>query len=177
MAEPAVQARLLPGMALGPGHADARALLVAWFLRKATYGLFFLGVIAAVVVERGAEVEMNVSDLGAAWDGLRSPAAGMAGAIVLRVVVSVAGLVMAYPLARRYEDGLAPRTNIGRTLGIWLDRLKVTRAYRSLRWTHHVRQAAVERLPGRWWSRGDPVIDVANIALAIAAVAVLLAVA
>jgi hypothetical protein len=48
--------------------------------------------------------------------------------------------------------------------------------FRSLRWTHHVRQVALQRLEpsGRWVSRVDPVMDLANITLWVVAVASLI---
>ena len=85
--------------------------------------------------------------------------------------------MLALPLARAYEVGLAPRTNFGSGIGHLLDRLNLARGYRALRWTHHVRQLALERLgdTGRKLARLDPIMDVANIALWVIAVIALVA--
>ena len=81
-------------------------------------------------------------------------------------------LWLAYPLARSYEVGLSARTGFGSGIGKWLDRLQLARAFRALRWTHHVRQVALQRLgpSRRWVSRVDPVMDIANISLWVIAV-------
>jgi small-conductance mechanosensitive channel len=103
---------------------------------------------------------------------LWSPLAGIVLAILIRLVSNVVGLLLAWPLARDYEIGLAPRTNVGKEIGIWFDRLHLARAFRSLRWTHHVRQLALSRLGslGGVLGRLDPIMDATNITLWVAAI-------
>ncbi|MCU0259419.1 MAG: hypothetical protein MUE78_00225, partial [Ilumatobacteraceae bacterium] len=93
-------------------------------------------------------------------------------AILIRVTANSAGLLLAWPLTRAYEEGLAPRTNVGKSIGTWFDRLHLARAFRSLRWTHHVRQLALARLgpAGRRVGRLDPIMDVTSIALWVIAI-------
>ena len=55
------------------------------------------------------------------------------------------------------------------------DRMHVARAYRSLRWTHHVRREAIGRLgpnASRRVAKIDPSMDIANISTAVLAVIV-----
>lgn len=171
-------ARIVPDAALRPGLGDARVLLALWYVRKSTYWLFGLGCCIAALGYRANTVTVGSASPAEIWDELHSPLAGVALALILRLFAATAGLLITYPLARAYEIGLEPRANVGRTIGILLDRYKVMRAYRALRWTHHVRLLAIRRL-GRTGARLahlDPVMDVANIALLTTA-AVALAVA
>jgi hypothetical protein len=171
-------ARIVPEAALRPGLGDARALLALWYVRKSSYWVFGLGVTIAALVYRADTIDVGTASPATIWDELRSPLAGVALAVILRLFSAGAGLLITYPLARAYEIGLEPRTNTGRTIGILLDRYKVMRAYRALRWTHHVRLAALRRLgaAGQRLARLDPIMDVANIAL-IATAFVALAIA
>ncbi len=166
---------LRPEAALRPGSGDALALLAIWYVRKSFYWLLWLGIIGAAVVGRVNEVSVGVDSPSVYWEELLSPLAGIVLAFASRLTAAVVALGLAYPLAREYEAGLAPRTNFGKSVGILFDRLRVTRAYRSLRWTHHVRQAAIARLgrTGAGLSRLDTIIDVANIALFVLALVAL----
>jgi hypothetical protein len=170
-----VTRRIDPEAALRPVRSDPLALLIVWFVRKSFYWVLFLGVLIAAALNRVDEVGDTFDSAGTAAQRLASPLAAIVVALLLRFGSSFAALVLAYPLARDYERGLAPRTNVGKSIGTLLDRLKVARAYRSLRWTHHVRQAAVVRLgrTGRRLSRLDPILDVLNIGMFVAAFAML----
>ena len=163
-----------------PGRGDARTLMTLWFLRKSTYWIFWLGLIAAALARREANIEVTGSaSPRKLWDELHSPLAGVALAVLVRLFTAGAGLLVTYPLARDYETGLEPRTNFGKSIGIVLDRYKVMRAFRALRWTHHVRQVALRNLgaAGPRVARLDPIMDVANITLPFVAVAVIAATA
>jgi hypothetical protein len=174
-----VSPRIVPEAAMRPGRGDARALMTLWFLRKSTYWLFWLGAIAAVLVHRADRISSGSSSPQDLWDELHSPLAGIALAVLLRLFTAGAGLLVTYPLARDYEIGLEPRTNFGKSIGIALDRYKVMRAFRALRWTHHVRQIALRNLgpAGPRVARLDPIMDVANITLPFVAIAAFIATA
>lgn len=169
------QPRILPEAALRPERSDARALLALWYVRKSTYWIFGLGVTIAALVYRADTINVGAASPAEIWDELHSPLAGVAVAPILRLFAAGAGLLITYPLAHTYEIGLEPRTNFGRTIGILLDRYKVMRAFRTLRWTHHVRLVALRRLgrTGARLARLDPVLDIANIALLTTAVVAL----
>ncbi len=64
---------------------------------------------------------------------------------------------------------LEPRTGFMSGMGRWFDRLHVAKAYRSLRWTHHVRQEALHRFgtAGQRVSKLDPIMDIVNISMAV----------
>jgi len=168
----------MPEAALRPGLGDARTLLVLWYVRKSTYWVFGLGLTIAALVYRADTIDLGSGSPSQIWGELHSPLAGVAVALLLRLFTAGAGLLIAYPLACAYEVGLEPRTNTGRTIGILLDRYKVMRAYRALRWTHHVRLHAIRRLgpAGARLAHLDPILDVANITLlTTAAVALVIA--
>jgi hypothetical protein len=155
-----------PEAALRPGRRDALALLVVWFVRKSSFWVLWLGIIVAIA-GRADTIDLGIHSPDSVLDRLVSPLAGVVLAVLLRLAAAAAGLVLAYPLARAREVELAPRTYRGASVGILLDRLHVARAYRSLRWTHHVRQLAILRLgvTGRRLSRLDPIMDAANVGL------------
>jgi len=162
--------RIRPELALQPGAADARNLLVVWYLRKSVYGLVALGLIVGALTRTDIDIDFrSASDL---ESQLSSPLAPLVVGVILRVITSFAALLLALPLASAYEVGLAPRTNIGSGIGHVLDRLNLARGYRALRWTHHVRQVALARLgpTGRKLQRLDPIMDITNIALWVVAV-------
>jgi hypothetical protein len=173
----AASVRIPPEAAVRSGTFDALALLTVWFVRKSAYGVLFFGVIVLVVVGRTDEVGDEHS-LGGYWHSLVSPAAGIILALVIRLASALAALALAHHLARSYERGLPPRTGFGQSIGTRLDRLHVTRAYRSLRWTHHVRQVAIARLgkTGAHLARLDPILDVINITFLVATIVALIVV-
>jgi hypothetical protein len=167
--------RIPPEAALRPGTRDPLALLVLWFLRKSVYWMVGLGLIVAVVVTRSSDVTIGTDSASEAWAELSSPFAGVMIAVLLRLGTSQAAIVLAYGLARSHYTELEPRTGFGSGIGRFLDRLMVARAFRSLRWTHHVRALALRRLgpSGARLARLDPVLDVLNVTFLIAAVVAL----
>lgn len=168
--------RSLPEGALLPGTGDARVLLTLWYVRKSSYWIMGLGFAAAAAASESVTLSAG-SDPNEYWAELHTPLAGVVLAILLRVSTSAAGFLVTFPLARDYEIGLSPRTNFGHALGVWLDRFKVMRAYRALRWTHHVREVALQRLgpTGSRVGRLDPILDVTNVVAWILAVIAVLA--
>lgn len=159
------QPRVRPEQALRPGRGDAARLLATWYVRKSFYWLLFTGITAAYLTDRTDEIDVDWSDSGAVLAELLSPLAGLVLAVVVRFASSLVALVLAYPLARDYELPLEPRTGVGSAIGRWLDRRNLAKAFRSLRWTHHVRQEALRRLgsTGERVGRLDPILDLVNI--------------
>jgi hypothetical protein len=162
--------RIDPVACIGPGRGDSRRLLITWFVKKSFWWMAFGGLsIASVVhaVERTENDELQVSFTSpdSVVSGLLSAYALVVLTLLIRVVIGWVALALAYPLARAHEAPLAPRTGKTRHWGTISDRYKVAKAFRLLRWTHHVRQAALDRVaPGpSWWRRMDPIIDKANV--------------
>jgi hypothetical protein len=161
---------IAPEAALRPGRRDPLALLAVWYVRKASYPLLWLGIIVAMLAGRADAIDLGLHSPQTIVARLLSPLAGIILAVLLRIGAGLAGLALAYPLARAREASLSPRTYFGAAIGRLSDRLNVARAYRALRWTHHVRQVAIRRLgeTGLRLSRLDPVLDVAGVALFLA---------
>lgn len=157
--------RIQPAAAIMPGEDDARRLLRLWFVRKSFYWILFLGMAVGSVYSmmRHREVDVDLTDPEATWAG------GfilMLVALALRFVVNWIALGLAVPLALAHEPNLSARDNFGASIGKFFDRMHIARAFRSLRWTHHVRQVAQHRLgdEGRRLGRLDPWFDIVNIA-------------
>jgi hypothetical protein len=167
--------RIQPAAALMPGRADSFRLMMVWFVRKSFYWLFFvgysLGTWMAYVNHEGNEVDVDWTSPDSVKEGLLSPWSALILALIVRFAASWIALGLAMPLALAHEPNLAPRDNLGSSIGRFFDRLHVARAFRSLRWTHHVRQVALKRLgaTGRRLGRLDPILDVVNIASAVVA--------
>ena len=170
---PEADLRIDPIACIGPGREDARRLLVVWFVKKSFVWMLFGGsAVAAVVhaVERvDNDFEVRLSSPDSVVSGLLSAYALVVLALLIRIVIGWVALAFAYPLARSHDAVLEPRTGWNRRWGTFSDRYKVAKAYRLLRWTHHVRQVAIDRVaPGpSWWRRVDPILDVANVAAVI----------
>lgn len=157
--------KIEPAWAILPGRGDSLRLLSVWYLRKSFYWLMWLGFSVAAIIGHTNELDASFDSPSAFVDRLVSPLAVVFIALIVRFASAMLGIAIAYPLAKMHELDLAPRTNFGSTIGLYMDRLHVARAYRSLRWTHHVRQVAIRRLgrTGQRLGRIDPVMDIANI--------------
>ena len=166
---PDTGARVRPEACLGPGRADARRLLVTWFVKKSfwwmTFGGLSIGWVVRAFERADDEFQVQLSSPDSVIAGLLSAFSLVVVALIVRVLVGWVALALAYPLARAYEAPLAPRTDKTRLWGTASDRYKVAKAYRLLRWTHHVRQAALDRIAPdpSWWRRMDPIIDKLNV--------------
>lgn len=165
-----------PDQALRPGRSDARNLLVLWCFRRSSYPLLFLGLIGSYGLADGS-TSVEWSDPGELGRELASPLAGLVLAVVARLVASQGGLLLAYGFARQRDRHLEPRTGVNRRLARLLDLRQASKAFRALRWTHHVRQAALARVApdGGWWWGIDRFFDIATIVLAIGVALTLLA--
>lgn len=138
---------IAPDDLLLPGTRDARRLLIAWVVRQSAFPVFWLGMIAGVLLSPGHYVDANFDTVNDAWAELLSPAAGIAVALMIRIGTTVVGLVLALPLMRAFDAaGRAPGNYSGGRLRNLLDRVGATRGYQSLRFTAYVRDAAVARL-------------------------------
>ena len=166
---PGASLRIDPVACLAPGRNDARRLLVAWFVKKSFWWMFFGGsALAAIVhaIERtDNRFQVRLSSPDTVLSGLLSGFALVVLALLVRLLIGWVALSLAYPLARSHDAVLEPRTGRNRRWGTFSDRYKVAKAYRLLRWTHHVRQMALDRVaPGpSWWRRLDPILDVVNV--------------
>ena len=157
---PSTVPELDPALAVAEGRFDPVALLSLWLARRTFWPLLAGGMAVAIGVAGGEEQELG--SLGDAARALASPLAGLILAFALRVIVGWLALALAWPLTGWVgaggEDGelrgLARRHS-------WSDRLQLTRAYRSLRWTHPVREVAVDRLGvvGRRFELADRVLS------------------
>lgn len=162
--------RIQPAAALLPGTGDSRRLMVTWFIRKSFYWLFFVGwmsgSLAALWSRSNVEFDVDFTSPDSVREGLLSPWAALLLAVIIRFVNNWVALALAFPLARGHEVGLSERTNFASGIGKFFDRIHVARAFRSLRWTHHVRQVALGRLgsTGRRLAKLDPLLDIVNIA-------------
>lgn len=171
--------RLSPELALRPGRFDSMALWVVWCLRRSFMPLLWIGLISAAAVGQLAQVDSEQLRTPAElFDALLSPLAGVVLALGARVGATVLALVLAYPLARDAAppDGENRRWRAVR-VGLWADRLYLTRAFRQLRWTRPVRDLAAQRLGdvGRRLKRIDLALHVANPVLLVALVLVVAA--
>lgn len=166
--------RIQPAAALIPGTADSRRLMAAWFIRKSFYWLFFLGyslgTVVAVLNHDDNQLDVDWTSPSSVREAVLSPWSALLLAFFVRFVNNWVALALAMPLAIAHEPNLSPRENFGSGIGKFFDRLHVARAYRSLRWTHHVRQVALGRLGerGRRLGKLDPVLDIVNIASGVA---------
>jgi hypothetical protein len=148
--------------------------LIAWFVKKSFWWMFFGGAAFASLVhfvERvDNEYRVNYQSPESVEHGLLSAWVFVVLAALIRLVIGWVAVGLAYPLARRHEFDLPLRTGWNRHYATLSDRYKVAKAFRALRWTHHVRQEALDRVspgPG-WWRRWDPILDVANVAGVVA---------
>ena len=167
--EPQRELRIRPDQALQPGRADARNLLIVWYIRKSFYTWLLLGLIGAQATRGTTNVDIDWTEPDKLLGEFLSPLAGLILAVVVRFGSTWVALALAYPLARKHDALLEPRTGFMSGMGRWFDRLHVARAYRSLRWTHHVRQEALHRFgtAGQRVSKLDPIMDYVNISLVV----------
>jgi len=167
--EPSGELRIRPEQALRPGRSDARNLLIVWYVRKSFYTWVFLGGIGAIATRGTTDVDIDWTEPNKLLGEIFSPLVGMILAVVVRLGSTWVALALAYPLARKHDAPLEPRTGFMSGVGQWFDRLHVAKAYRSLRWTHHVRQQALGRFgtTGRRVSKLDPIMDYVNLSLAV----------
>lgn len=170
--------RVEPAALLMPGTGDAKRLLSLWLARKSFYWLLFLGYAIgtwlAYLDHETNEVNVEWTSPSSVRNAILSPWSAFVLALIVRTTVSWVALVLAAPLAVAHDKHLSPRTGFGSSIGKSLDRLNVARAFRALRWSHHVREAARQRLGrlGGRFGRLDPVLDAINIVTALLALAV-----
>jgi len=153
------------------GRFDAAALLALWFLRSAAPALLIGSLIYAwLATDNKFESIPEMTSPGQAVRALLSPFAGVAVAIILRFLVGIAALALAYPLSRRETGSSIGPARRRRPFQIWADRLHLIRAYRSLRWTSTVRQLAATRLGrhGRILAWSGPALLITDIVLIFA---------
>ena len=157
---------------------DATIILLLWCIRKAFFPLLWLGlsfatISFAIAGQDVLELESQATSLDTPSEyagALLSPLALVAIAFIMRIAVGFLALAAACPLSKstKPHDHQDVR-RITQHVRVWRDRLYLSRAFRSLRWTWIVRNAAVQRL-GRRGARlamCNPVLRWAGIALFI----------
>lgn len=159
---------------LRAGRFDPTALLVVWCVRKAFYGVLWLGLAIAALTDHLDEVSSDVNTL---LPDLRSPLSIVWLALALRLGAAGAGYALAYPLARQQQSSYTYRSGILRYVDLALDRWQLTRSLSSLRWTYPVRALAVARLgrTGKALSHAATAINVLDNLLLVALIGVLIA--
>lgn len=164
-----------PAAALRPGRADAFVVLTLWAARRLFGPLLLIGLIFGWVTGQ-LQAESTVI---AEWDSpddllgaLLTPLAGIALAILVRIVVGFAALAAAWPLSRwDRQQAAGTRASLYRTA---IDRWRLAQAYRSLRWTWGVRDTAIARggTAGRRLALSVPITTGATIVLSVAFVVI-----
>lgn len=171
MRKPISVRELDPALALRSGTSDARAVLLLWCYRKAWLPLLWIGLIAmtlAGIADPIAEAEAGLTGIGDWLPALVTPLAGVILALVVRLTAGWLALLLAYPLSRWTEPLHYPhRCRALSRSRLWIDRLYLTRAYGSLRWSWAVRQLAAEHLgdSGRRLMLCNPIMAWANVVL------------
>jgi hypothetical protein len=165
---------------------DATMLLLLWCGRKASGPLLWLGLTVGTAfflfvqrdeqefVERVVELQSSGDLVGA----LLSPFAIVAVAIGLRFLVALLAYAASYPLTRaRLPEDYSGRTSVSRHWRLWRDRRHMTSAFRALRWTWPVHDAAVERLGrrGHLLAMCIPILQISGIVLFVVFVTVVFA--
>ena len=160
-----------PESALRPGRADAIVVLSLWLARLSFLPLLLIGLIFGWITGQLRSEATVIATWDSADDLVRalvSPLAGIALAILIRIGVGFAALAAAWPLSRWDRAQTAgTRDRYYRTA---VDRWRLAQAYRSLRWTWGVREAAIRRAgtTGRRLALAVPVTTVLSILLVIA---------
>lgn len=153
---------------------DPWRVLGAWYLRKFSLTLLWLGFIAALVIAGGDDFKVDLETPEGIWRTLRSPAAPILVAVGVRLLSGFVALIATVPAARMLDDVLEHRDGRAAWIGDWYDRLNIARAYRAMRWTHGVRMSAIRSLgdAGARVAVLDPVLDTINILLPVAMIAI-----
>lgn len=143
-----------PQVALRPGRFDPFALWIVYLLRRTFFPLAFLSTIVLSLTGRDGETLAGVDTVGEFLEAVRSPLVLLVVATMIRVMATILGFMFAYPLSHRAPLAISPHQGRWSAWGRLMDRLHVTRAYRSLRWTKAVRDVAAERIgPTADWFR------------------------
>jgi hypothetical protein len=144
-------AGLHPDAALLPGRSDPTALLAAWCLRKAFLPLVWIGLAVPLLAHSSDAIEhAKLDSVSHALRALFSPLAGLVLALAVRLASAALGFALAYRVTGSLDadGGSARRGRIGWFVR-FADRLRLTKAYREIRWTTPVRAEAADRLGSR----------------------------
>lgn len=151
-----------PTALVRPGRFDAASLLVVWMLRRLFVPVLVVGAIVGTVVIGGDAPEPDFGSPREVVALLLSPWAGVALAIVLRVIANWLALLLAVPLTGRARPSAYEGGAVARWARAGLDRLWLARGFREQRWTWPVRELAADRLGvlGRRLRVADVVVTV-----------------
>jgi hypothetical protein len=173
-----IPAQFDPDLALRPGNADARVVLYVWLYRTSWLPVLWVGLIMMQVAGAGDGIgTVDFTDAGTVMRELVSPLSGVIIALAIRVTSGWVALAFAYPMTRwtvpsQYGD----RSGESSGTRMWLDRIRLTGAYRAMRSSWLVRSAAAERLgaEGRRLMLAASLLVWSNVALVAAWILVLL---
>lgn len=180
-ASPERRPPLDPAAVLAPGSSDAGRLWALWLVRRSFVWLLLVGItigtLAAALRHDDAELVLDTATTGSVFDGVLTSFGLVFVAIIVRVVAGWVALAMAYPLAVAHQRDLALPARPSRRVATLLDRLRVARAVRELRWTIGVRGAALDRLgdAGPRCARLDAMVGIANVVSAVVCVVAIVA--
>jgi len=135
-----------PRVALRPGRADAVSLWVVYLMKKSFYPLLLLSASVLSLTGRDGDSLDGVDTFDELIDAIESPLVILLLAVSIRFAVAVLGFALAYPLSHRADMVVTTHRGRRHAWGRWMDRLHITRAYRSLRWTKAVRNVAADRI-------------------------------
>ncbi|HET9647959.1 MAG TPA: hypothetical protein VFP34_06980 [Microlunatus sp.] len=142
--------RFDPEAMLRVGWADALGLLVLRLSRSLGLLLLVIGMIVGFAT--GALTAQTIDELRspvAFLHALVTPLALFVIGLAVRAVVGFVALGLAFGVADSHYLPVARRN---RRIRGWSDRVQLCRAYRALRWTWAVRDAAVRRTERMGWT-------------------------
>lgn len=134
-------------------RADAAMLLGLWLVRRSFWTLLWLSGIALVLTGAFDDLAgLEAQSSGSGRTSLLSfPEAVLAIAPATRIGSGWAAILLAYPLARRFQqhaDTMQARPRPRWRPSVWSDRLALCRALRDWRWTTPVLGLARQRVGG-----------------------------
>ncbi len=136
------EGRFHPESLLREGRFDSTAVLLLRCLRP-TWMLLIIGGIVAVTISGDWDgTGVRFTSVRTVVNELLSPLVGIVLGVVLHKVVDWLGYAFAVPVADGHYMTLSVHRSRWRG---WSDRVQLTRAYRTLRWTWAVQEVAVQR--------------------------------
>ncbi len=158
---------------LQEGSKDARYLLILWFFRRLFWPLILLGVIGYLLNEDLGNNELDFTNIESVAAKLLSPLVGLGVALFVKFAAGYIAIIIAYPLLQERRKVLKDE-KYGWFLSRWLDRYRILKGFSEIRWSHHVRQEAINRVKDDVikWDKLDKYFDILTILLVVILVAV-----
>lgn len=157
---------------LQDGKRDARTLLILWFIRRLFWPLILLGIIGHILNEDIGNSKLDLTNFENVAAKLLSPLIGLGLALFIKLTTSYIAIFISYPLLRERQKTIKDE-RYGWFLSRWMDRYRILKGFSEIRWTHHVRQEAINRLGSDaiGWSKFDKYFDILTITLALMLIA------